>query len=126
MIAADTSTLIAYFAGDEGHDVEALEECLQAGTLVLPPVVLAELLSDPNLPQVIESDLLVIPTLEATEGFWQRAGKLRRLVSRKGIRVNLADTLISQFCLDHRVGLITRDRDFARFRDAAQLFVIGV
>jgi predicted nucleic acid-binding protein len=46
------------------------------------------------------------------------------LAKRKKAR--LGDALIAQSCLDHRLPLITRDRDFVAFADAAGLdLVIG-
>jgi hypothetical protein len=47
MIAADTSSLVAYFNGRSGSDAERLAAALAAGDLVLPPAVLTEILSDP-------------------------------------------------------------------------------
>jgi predicted nucleic acid-binding protein len=52
---------------------------------------------------------------EVLTGFWTRAGKLRANLIRRGHRPKLADTLIAQTCLDHKVGLLTRDRDFSTF-----------
>jgi len=81
----------------------------------MAPVVLAELLSDPLLPAQDEQDLVLIHLLELQPGFWRRAGKLRADLIRLGYRPKLADTLIAQTCLDHKVGLLTRDRDFGAF-----------
>jgi predicted nucleic acid-binding protein len=36
-------------------------------------------------------------------------------------KARLADVLIAQSCLDHRVALITRDRDFRHFARIARL-----
>ena len=49
MIAADSSTVIAFFQGEDGHDVELLDRAMESAELVLPPVVLTEVLSDPGL-----------------------------------------------------------------------------
>lgn len=81
----------------------------------MAPVVLAELLSDPSLPEVAETRLLGVYLAEVLTGFWHRAGKLRADLIRRGYRPKLADTLIAQTCLDHKVGLLTRDRDFGPF-----------
>jgi len=62
-----------------------------------------------------EQDLVLIHLLELQPGFWWRAGKLRANLTRGGYRPKLADTLIAQTCLDHKVGLLTRDRDFGAF-----------
>jgi predicted nucleic acid-binding protein len=67
------------------------------------------------LPLPAESRLLGIYLLDTPSGFWQRAGKLRASLFKKGHRPKLADTLIAQSCIDHNVALITRDRDFGPF-----------
>ncbi len=64
MIAIDSSTLIAYIQGDRGADVEALDAGLAAGDVVLPPVVLAEVLSDPALHARHRALLLAIRSRE--------------------------------------------------------------
>jgi predicted nucleic acid-binding protein len=56
-----------------------------------------------------------LPRLEITDGYWERAGALRARVLGKGLKARLADALIAQSCLDHRVPLVTADRDFRHF-----------
>jgi hypothetical protein len=53
--------------------------------------------------------------------FWQRAAALRAKVLAKSRRARLADSLIAQNCVDACVSLITRDRDFRAFAQAAGL-----
>jgi len=121
LIAADTSTVIAFLGGGAGTDVEALDVALAESQVCLPPVVLTELLSDPKLPPSVARLLEEVPVLEIHDGYWQRAGRLRaRLLAakRKG---RLADTLIAQSCLDHDVVLLTRDEDFRQFARVAGL-----
>jgi predicted nucleic acid-binding protein len=48
VIAADTSTWIAFFEGDGGEDAELLDRALQDRQVLMTPVVLAELVSDPS------------------------------------------------------------------------------
>ena len=50
MIAADTSTWIAFLEGDAGEDAELLDKALADRQVVMVPVVLTELLSDPEAP----------------------------------------------------------------------------
>jgi len=88
------------------------------------PVVLAELLSDPLLSVEEENDLLAIPMLDITTGYWRRAGKLRADLLRRQYRPKLADTLIAQTCIDHDLPLLTRDRDFRPFARHAGLKLI--
>lgn len=115
MIAADTSSLIAYLSGATGDDVALLEEALVSRQVVLPPVVLSELLSDPKAGRAIEPTLRELPKLSIAEGYWHRAGSLRASLLARGFKARLADALIAQSCLDHRVPLIARDADFRNF-----------
>lgn len=121
MIAADTSTWIAFFEGEEGDDVERLDDALHDRLLMMPPTVLTELLSDPKLSPEVEGMLADVPLLDASDGYWARAGRLRAGVLATRRKARLGDALIAQSCLDHRVALITRDRDFKAFADAAGL-----
>ena len=50
MIAADTSTWVAFLEGGSGEDAQLLDKALEDRQVVMVPVVLAELLSDPKLP----------------------------------------------------------------------------
>jgi predicted nucleic acid-binding protein len=45
----------------------------------------------------------------------ERAGRLRARIVARSRRARLADTLISQSCIDHDVRLVTRDDDFRPF-----------
>jgi predicted nucleic acid-binding protein len=121
MIAADTSSIVAYLAGDEASDVSSLDAALAANQLCFPPVVLTELLSDPKLPPRVALILIQIPLLQISEGFWERTGVLRSKVIARKRRARLADALIAQACLDHEVPLITRDADFRAFAQIAGL-----
>jgi hypothetical protein len=123
MLCLDTSSLIAYLQGEEGADVNLIDQALIDQVGVLSPVTVSELLSDPHLTQTLRRTILELPTLSLTEGFWERAGLLRAKVLRTGHRANLADTLIAQSCLDHHATLVTRDRDFKTFVSAAGLRV---
>jgi predicted nucleic acid-binding protein len=115
MIAADTSSLVAYLNGKSGVDAERLASALAAGDLVLPPIVLTEILSDPVSSTAIEAQIRQLPTLEINDGYWIRAGHVRRIVLKKGFKARVGDALIVQSCIDHDVALITRDRDFRHF-----------
>lgn len=115
MIAADTSVLIDYFQGKNNTQTERLDEILAYHSLILPPTVLVEILSDPFLPKKFIEKMLELPILELTENFWQRAGLNRSKLISKKLKARLADTLIAQSCIDHQVPLITRDTDFRHF-----------
>jgi hypothetical protein len=115
VIAVDTSSWSAFLAGEGGADVEKLDGALRGGHAVLPPVVLCELLSNAKLPASAAKLFQHVPVLELSEGYWERAGRLRASVLAQGLRARLADTLIAESCIDHRVPLITRDSDFRSF-----------
>lgn len=126
MIAADTSTWIAYLEGTIGRDVEDLDRALADRQVVMAPAVLTELLSDPELPASIARILCDIPLMEIGPGYWQRAGELRAKVLARHKKARLGDALIAQACIDSRVPLVTRDRDFRAFTHTAKLdLVIG-
>jgi predicted nucleic acid-binding protein len=84
----------------------------------LPPVVLAEALSSPAVEQRFVTFVLSLPLLDIEEGYWQRAGDLRRSVLRDGFKAKLSDALIAQACIDKNVSLITYDADFRHFTRA--------
>ncbi|HEY1615486.1 MAG TPA: PIN domain-containing protein [Rhizomicrobium sp.] len=115
MIAADTSSLVAYFAGESGQDVELIESALTDGRLCLSPVVLTEVLSDPRTRDVLEPVVSDWPLLEITSGYWQRASRTRAELLARKLMAKLPDTLIAQSAIDHDVPLIARDADFRHF-----------
>ncbi len=123
MIAADTSTWIAFLQDETGADTDLLDRALEDRQVIMPPVVLTELLSDPKLPSPVAETLSDLPMLEPSEGYWQRAGALRARVLARRHKARLGDALVAQSCIDGDVALITRDRDFRAFADAAGLNV---
>lgn len=112
MVVVDTSTWIAYFAGESGKDVDLADQLLAEGRAILVPPVLAEILSDPRLPNRVESAIMEIPCLPLNEGFWTRVGKLRRRILLQRRKAPLVDVLIAQCCIDHNITLLSRDADF--------------
>lgn len=115
MLAADTSSLIAYLSGANGRDVERLSAALDHSDLVLPPVVITELLSDAKSRQILVRPIIDCATLEILPGYWERAGATRAILLAKKLRAKVPDALIAQICIDHDVPLISRDGDFRHF-----------
>ncbi len=115
MIAADTSSFRRYSTGEHGADVDAVEAALASESLYLPAVVVTELLSDPRPDERIVAIIAKIPLLEIRSGYWARAGVLRATLLQAGHKATVSDTLVAQSCIDHRVPLITHDRDFRHF-----------
>lgn len=121
MIAADTSTWVAFLEGDSGNDAQLLDRAMKERQLVMVPVVLTELLSDPNLPADVIRVLSEIPIVDIGPGYWQRAGMLRSKVLAKGRKARLGDALIAPSCIDQGIRLLTRDQDFRAFARVANL-----
>lgn len=115
VIAVDSSTMIDWLRGRSTPQTEALESAMDDDALYLPPPVEAELLSFPGAQPGLAVMLNGLPRLEVRDGFWSRAGLTRRTVLAKGLKANLPDALIAQFCLDADATLIATDRDFRHF-----------
>ncbi len=124
MNAADTSSWIVFLEGSGGEDVRLLDRALDDRQVVMVPVVLTELLSDPSLPSDVAKTISEVPLIEVASGYWQRAGALRAKVLAKRRRARLGDALIAQSCIDQGISLITRDRDFRAFAEAANLNLV--
>ncbi|WP_339914576.1 PIN domain-containing protein [uncultured Brevundimonas sp.] len=114
MIAADSSSLIAFFAGDKAADTAAIASAAIEEQLSLPPIVQFEIFS--GAVPATHRDLIANATLlELQPGYWQRAGLMRLALQKRGLKARAADCLIAQCCIDADVSLITRDRDFRHF-----------
>ena len=124
MIAADTSTWVGFFKDDKADDVDLLDRALQDRQVLMVPVVLTEVLSDPNLPATVSEMLQQLPVIEIEPGYWRRAGELRAKVLARGRKARLGDALIAQSCIDRRIPLLTRDRDFRAFAETAGLNLV--
>ena len=118
MIAADTSAIARYLDGFHDRLTTLLHEHLRSREAALPPIVLAELLSNPWLSEDQAAFIFEIPLLDIDAGFWARAGALRADLLRRGLKAKLADCLIAQSCIDNDAPLITYDRDFRHFERA--------
>ena len=121
MITADSSTWVAFLQGDGGEDSQLLQKALQDRQVLMAPAVLTEVLSAPQLPSSVAATLSEIPLIEVTDGYWERAGALRAKALAKKRKARLGDALIAQSCIDRGIPLLTRDRDFQAFADAAGL-----
>ena len=68
--------------------------------VLMTPVLLTEVLSDPQLPADVAVTLRELPLLEIELGYWQRAGELRAKVLGEKRKARLGDGLIAQSCID--------------------------
>jgi len=115
LIAADSSTWVALLDDEVAPDTDLLRRALVEEQVRMVPAVLTELLSRPALRNDLATELAAVVLLEATPGYWQRAGLLRAKLLALGRKAALGDALIAQSCLDHNLPLLTRDRDFHAF-----------
>ena len=124
-IVADTSEWIEYLAG---RPADLLDHALAAGVVVVPPVVVAELLSgasdetDRDALADLLHDLVLHP---ATFDHWVRVGVLRQSLKTAGLGVSVPDAHIAQCALDRDVPLLTRDAVFLRIAEHTELRVAG-
>ena len=118
MIAIDTSAFARYLDGIEDRATVGVIGALKAKSAAFPPIVVTELLSNPQLPPAARTDVIALQRLEIIDGYWQRAGDLRARLRVEGVKAKLADCLIAQSCIDNDAPLITYDRDFRHFEPA--------
>lgn len=124
MIAVDTSTWIAFLEGASSVNTNLPDSALQDRQVVMVPPVPTEVLSDPGLRPEIARLLTEIPLVEIEPGFWRRAGKLRAVVLGRHRKARLGDALIVQLCLEQGMPVLTRDKNFRAFVEAAGLKLV--
>ncbi len=117
MIAADSSSLIAYLDGEIAEDTEAIADAFAALDFILPPPVLVELMGKASTAAAYDEIARNAALLPIAPGFWMRARANRSLILSKGLKARGMDVLISQCCIDAGVPLIARDSDFQHFAD---------
>jgi predicted nucleic acid-binding protein len=127
LISADTSVLIDFINGIENHHVKRLEEAIVAESLLLAPAVITELYGIKIKPDDRWNMLVQdAPLLEIYEGYWNRAGNLRRKLLLLKHKARLGDALIAQSCIDHDVPLLSRDADYKLYAKHGGLKLVKV
>lgn len=125
-LVVDTSVWIDFF---RGHSIPLLEDALALGSVVVPPIVVAELVSGARKPadRAALIDLLDdLPIHETPRDHWVRVGDLRRRLIEKGHAISTPDAHVAQCALDRDAPLLSSDRVFARItRHAALRLVRG-
>jgi predicted nucleic acid-binding protein len=113
-IVVDTSVWIDYFAGEE---MPLLDGALKQGAVMLPPIVVAELISgayrEKDRSALIEF-FEALPLCEANREHWIRVGELRRKCREKGLSISTPDAHVAQCALDLDALLLSRDHIFTR------------
>lgn len=124
MFAIDTSAFIAFMESDSAEP-DPIASGLVNGSLMLPPVVLAELLSAPKLDDATRNWISDLPVLELKTGFWQRVGAARCTLITQKLKSALGDAMIAQCCIDHNLPLLTHDKDFRHYAKHLGLKLLG-
>jgi predicted nucleic acid-binding protein len=119
-VVVDTSVWIDFFGGKGS---EELEEALAGGVVVIPPIVVAELVSGANAQQrgTIGELLQDAPVHETPLDHWVRVGDLRRDLAKKGVAVTIPDAHVAQCALDRDAVLLTRDALFVQIARHSRL-----
>ena len=117
MIAVDTNVLRRYLNGVIDGYTPVLVEALSYEEAFLPPIVLTEALSDRDATPIDIDATLKFPLLTLRNGYWFRAGNLRRSLYWRDRSAPIADCLIAQACIDANIPLLTYDDGFTRFID---------
>lgn len=113
-IVADTSEWVEYLAG---RPAALLDHALAAGLVVLPPVVVAELLSGVRLAAdraQLEDLLRDLVMADVAFDHWVRVGALRATLRAHGLSVSTPDAHVAQCALDQDAPLLTRDAVFSK------------
>ena len=118
MIALDASAFARLLEGLHDRSTDAARVALAAHEANLPPVVLTELLSNPQMTPDAIAFVTIVPVMSIHDGYWHRAASLRADLLRRTLKGKLADCLIAQSCIDHDIPLITYDHDFRHFVQA--------
>ena len=122
-VVVDSSVWIDFFAG---RPAAGLEDALAQGAVVLPPVVVAELVSGArrSKDRAAITDLVrEIPMHETPVDHWIRVGELRRRLLGHGLSISTPDAHVAQCALDREALLLTRDRIFFKIARHAGLRV---
>jgi predicted nucleic acid-binding protein len=113
-VVADTSTWIHFLAGNEAP---LLDDALANAAVVLPPIVVAELVSGAVRDRdrrAIARLLAELPLHSTPLDHWLRVGELRRSLKSRGISISTPDAHVAQCALDREAMLLSRDRIFGR------------
>lgn len=124
-LVVDTSVWVEFFRGE---DLPDLELALREGLVVLPPLVVAELLSAPlrkKQREQLTSLLLDLPMHDTSFDHWCAVGELRARLGKAGLSVSTPDTHVAQTAIDVGGRLWSRDAIFAKIaaKGPLRLFV---
>jgi predicted nucleic acid-binding protein len=112
VIVSDTSTWVDYLNGQPNA---LLGEAVDNGTVVLPPLVVAEMVSGALTMEqrnAVGEIVQFAPIHDTPLAHWIDVGLLRQQLRRKGITVTLPDAHVAQCALELDATLLSRDDIF--------------
>ncbi len=121
-VVVDTSVWVDFFAG---RPTERLEEALRLGAVVVPPIVVAEILSGVRA-RDRESMAEFLANLALAAGpfaHWIAVGDLRARLARRGLSISTPDAHVAQCALDREALLLSHDAVFAKISGMTALRV---
>jgi hypothetical protein len=113
-VVVDSSAWIDFFRGRESP---ALESALAEGRVLVPPIVVAELISGARSrgdARRIRDVVLELEVIETPRDHWVRVGELRRDLRARGLVVSTPDAHVAQCALDVGGILLSGDAVFRR------------
>ena len=123
-VIVDSSTLIDYLLGQRAP---AFEHAIVSALLVLPPLVIAEVLSGEltlDQREVLGNLLQDYPLSDTPLQHWMNVGALRRTLQTTGINATIPDAHVAQCAIDLNATLLTRDDIFLQIATHTSLRVL--
>ena len=114
VVIVDTAVWIDYL---EGADIPIIDQCLNEGRLLLPPLVLAELMSGkpkPGHEKYFVQLLETLPLHSCPRSHWMAVGRLRQKLASKGLNVSVPDAHVAQCAIDLDGELFSHDKIFEK------------
>lgn len=124
-VVVDSSVWIEFF---RGRDIPALEEALAEGRVLVPPIVVAELVSGATSRGDAKKVTDLVRELELVETprtHWVRVGELRRRLRGRGLSVSTPDAHVAQCAMDVRGVLLSTDAVFRRIERLTELRLVS-
>ena len=124
-IVIDASVWIDALSGEK---IQRVEDALADGSAVIPPLVIAELVTGAVTPAMREAigEFLQVTWIHDTPlEHWIDVGTLRRTLARKGVNVTIPDAHVAQCALDRDAVLLATDKIFREIAKYAPLRLAG-
>jgi predicted nucleic acid-binding protein len=120
MILVDTSIWIDYLNDVNSPHCKTLDLALVEGTAAIGDIIFLEILQGIRNDKEYKKTKLQLSKLDQYEMFGRRmveqCASNYRYLRKKGITIRgTADTIIATFCIENKIPLLFKDKDFAPF-----------